>query len=70
MMVMVKSSVFKGRLVDQGFSQRYGVDYEEIFLPLPILYPLTLPIVSIRTLLAFAAEKKLQVYQMDVVSAF
>ena len=48
MMVMVKSSVFKGRLVDQGFSQRYGVDYEEIFLPLPILYPLTLPIVSIR----------------------
>ena len=54
---------FKGRLVAQGFSQRYGVDYEEIFSPVVHLS-------SIRTLLAFAAEKKLQVHQMDVVSAF
>ena len=54
---------FKGRLVAQGFSQSHGVDYEEIYSPVAQLS-------SIRTLLAFAAEKKLQVHQMDVVSAF
>ena len=54
---------FKGRLVAQGFSQSHGVDYEEI-------YSLVAQLSSIRSLLAFAAEKKLQVYQMDLVSAF
>ena len=54
---------FKGRLVDQGFSQSHDVDYEEIYSPVAQLS-------SIHTLLAFAAEKKLQVHQMDVVSAF
>ena len=38
-------------------------DYEEIYLPVTQLS-------SIRTLLAFAAEKKLQVHQMYIVSAF
>ena len=54
---------FKGRLVAQGFSQKYGIDYEEIFASVAHLS-------SIRTLIAFAAEKRLQVHQMDVVSAF
>ena len=54
---------FKGRLVDQGFSQRHGIDYEEVFSPVAHL-------TSIRVSLAFVAENKLQVYQMDVVSAF
>ena len=54
---------FKGRLVAHGFSQRHGVDYEEIFSPVVHLS-------SIRTLLAFAAKKKLHVHHMDVVSAF
>ena len=58
-----KVNCFKGRLVAQGFSQRHGVDYEEIFSPVVHLS-------SIRTLLAFAAKKKLHVHQMDVVSAF
>ena len=58
-----KVNCFKGRLVAQGFSQRHGVDYEEIFSPVVYLS-------SIRTLLAFAAKKKLHVHQMDVVSAF
>ena len=43
--------------------QRHGVDYEEIFSPV-------IHLSSIRTLLAFAAKKKLHVHQMDVVSAF
>ena len=54
---------FKGRLVAQGFSQRHGVDYEEIFSPVAHLS-------SICALIAFAAERKLHVHQMDVVSAF
>ena len=58
-----KVNCFKGRLVAQEFSQRHGVDYEEIFSPV-VHFP------SIRTLLAFAAKKKLHVHQMDVVSTF
>ena len=54
---------FKGRLVAQGFLQCYGVAYEQIFSPVAQL-------LSICTLLAFTVEKKLQVHQMDVVSAF
>jgi len=47
---------FKGKLVAQGFSQRHGVDYEEIFSPVACF-------TSICALLAFAAEKKPQVHQ-------
>ena len=54
---------FKGRLVAQGFSQKYGVDYLEIFSPVARFS-------SIWILLAFAAKNKLLVHQMDVVSAF
>ena len=60
-MVMVKSSVSK---VFKGFHRIMVLtDYEEIYLPVAQLS-------SIRTLLAFAAEKKLQDYQMYIVSAF
>ena len=53
-----KVKCFKGRLVAQGFSQRHGVNYEEIFSPVAHLS-------SICTLLAFAAaERKLQIHQM------
>jgi len=58
-----KVKCFKGRLVAQGFSQRHGVDYEEIFSPVAYF-------ISIHALLAFATGKKLQVHQMDVISAF
>ena len=49
---------FKGRLVAKGFTQEYGVDYDETFSPV-------VRFSSIRTLLAYAVEKK-----MDVVTAF
>ena len=54
---------FKGCLVAQGFTQRYGIDYEEIFSPVARFS-------TIRTLLAYAVERKMQVHQMDVVSTF
>ena len=58
-----KVKCFKCRLVAQGFSQRHGVNYEEIFSPVSYLS-------SIHILLTFTAERKLQIHQMDVISAF
>ncbi len=54
---------FKGRLVAQGYSQKYGIDYDETFSPVARYS-------SIRTLLAFAIEMGMQIHQMDVVTAF
>ena len=54
---------FKGRFVAQGFSQKYGIDYDEVFSPVARFY-------SIRTLLAFAVEHNMLFHQMDVVTAF
>ena len=54
---------FKGRLVAQGYSQKYGIDYDETFSPVARYS-------SIRTLLAFAVEMGMQIHQMDVVTAF
>ena len=54
---------FKGRLVAQGYSQKYGIDYDEVFSPVARFS-------SVRTLLAFAVERKMLIHQMDVVTAF
>jgi hypothetical protein len=53
----------KARLVAQGFCQKEGIDYEEIFAPVTRLE-------AIRILLAFATSKGFKLYQMDVKSAF
>ena len=54
---------FKGHLVAKGYSQRYGIDYDETFPPVVRLS-------SLRTLLAYAVQKKMLIHQMDVVTAF
>jgi hypothetical protein len=53
----------KAGLVAQGFSQKEGVDFEETFAPVA-------HIEAIRMLLAYAASKGFELYQMDVNSAF
>ncbi len=54
---------FKGRVVAKGFSQKYGIDYDETFSPV-------VRFSSIRALLAFAVQNGMIIHQMDVVTAF
>lgn len=54
---------FKARLVIKGCSQRYGVDYDEVYAPV-VRYS------TIRYLMAVAVEHNLEIEQMDDVSAF
>ena len=54
---------YKTRLVTKGFTQEYGIDYEETFAPVA-------RISSICALLAVAAARKWDLFQMDVKNAF
>jgi hypothetical protein len=54
---------YKARLVAQGFSQVPGVDYFDTFAPVARL-------ASIRTVLAFAAEKNFETGQIDIKGAY
>ncbi|CAH9096206.1 unnamed protein product [Cuscuta epithymum] len=54
---------YKARLVVKGFSQRKGIDFDEIFSPV-------VKMGSIRVVLGLAASLDLEVEQMDVKTAF
>jgi len=53
----------KARLVVQGYNQEEGINYEETFAPVS-------RIEVIHSLVAFAAHMDINLYQMDVKSAF
>jgi hypothetical protein len=54
---------FKARLVAKGYSQKEGVDYNEIFSPV-------VKHTSIRVLLALVAQYDMELEQLDVKTAF
>jgi Reverse transcriptase (RNA-dependent DNA polymerase) len=54
---------YKARLVAQGFSQKYGVDYDQVFAPVARH-------TTMRLLLSVAGAKKMAVRQYDVKTAF
>jgi hypothetical protein len=54
---------YKARLVARGFTQTFGVDYNETFAPVA-------KFVSIRYILTLAAIEDMQIYQMDVKIIF
>jgi hypothetical protein len=58
-----KIEKYKARLVAKGYSQQHGIDYNEVFAPVARWD-------TIRTILALAASKGWDVYQLDVKSAF
>ena len=54
---------YRARLVAQGFTQMYGVDFQDTFAPVARLS-------SIQTVIALAASEDWELHQMDVKSAY
>lgn len=54
---------FKARLVAQGYSQKFGEDYDQVFAPV-------VKHSTFRVLLALAARRNMEVYHMDAKTAF
>jgi Reverse transcriptase (RNA-dependent DNA polymerase) len=57
------NTIYKARLVAQGYTQKFGTDYDEI----------TAPVVrsaTFRTLLAVSSHRNWPIYQFDVKTAF
>ena len=53
----------KARLVAQGFSQKFGLDYDETFCPV-------VRFESVRAAIALGVQNGLKLHQMDVTTAF
>ncbi|GKV32721.1 hypothetical protein SLEP1_g41308 [Rubroshorea leprosula] len=54
---------YKARLVTKGFTQEYGIDYEETFAP--VAYP-----ISVCSLIVIVVAKGWKLFQMDMKNAF
>ena len=54
---------FKARLVAKGYSQRHGINYDEVFSPV-------VRHTSIRVVLSLVAHQNLELEQLDVKTAF
>ncbi|GKA92097.1 retrovirus-related pol polyprotein from transposon TNT 1-94, partial [Tanacetum coccineum] len=53
----------KTRLVEKGYMQEEGIDFEELFAPVTRLK-------AVRMFIAYAAHKNITIFQMDVKTAF
>ena len=54
---------YKARLVEQGFSQRLGIDYEETYSPM-------MDIITFRYLISLSVLEELDMRLMDIVTAY
>ncbi|KAL0294976.1 UNVERIFIED_CONTAM: Retrovirus-related Pol polyprotein from transposon TNT 1-94 [Sesamum calycinum] len=54
---------YEARLIAKGFTQEYGIAYDETFAPVARL-------TSVRNLIAIATAKQWKLFQMDVKNAF
>lgn len=54
---------YKARLVVKGYSQQHGIDYTEVYAPVARMD-------TVRMIIAFAAQRGWNLYQLDVKSAF
>lgn len=57
------NKIYKARLVAQGFTQKYGQDYDEVFAPV-------VRSTSFRVLLTIAGRQNMTIMQFDVKTAF
>ena len=55
--------IFKARLVVKGYTQSYGIDYDDTFAPV-------VRFKSLRTLFLLAVQHDLELHQLDVTCAF
>jgi transposase InsO family protein len=56
-------SKFKARVVAKGFTQQFGIDYDDTYAPV-------MRMKSLRVILSIAAHKQLHVHQLDYTTAF
>lgn len=54
---------YEAHLVAKGYTQEYGIDYDDTFAPVA-------KITAIRCLLSIATTKNWDLHQMDVTNAF
>jgi hypothetical protein len=54
---------YKARFVAKGYSQRHGIDYQDVYAPVLVKE-------SMRVLLTIAVERDWEIFQGDVTTAF